>query len=69
MLVTSLEKMEKIVKRNRELMWDGWNVIHFYPSDKARTSKFGMRIKDRWCISRRFELTEKGWEIPSKLVR
>jgi hypothetical protein len=69
MLVTSLEKMEKIVKRNRELMWDGWDVIHFYPSEKARTSKFGARIKNRWCIHRRFVPTEQGWDIPQKLVR
>jgi hypothetical protein len=61
--------MEKIVKRNRELMWDGWTVVHFYPSEKARTSKFGARIKDRWHIVRRFEPTSKGWDIPHKLVR
>jgi hypothetical protein len=69
MLVTSLEQMEKIVKRNRELMWDGWDVIHFYPSEKARTSKFGARIKGRWCIYRRISITEQGWDIPQKLVR
>jgi hypothetical protein len=69
MVVASLDEMEKIVKRNRELMWDGWTVVHFYPSEKARTSKFGKRIKNRWCIHRRFEVTEQGWDIPQKLVR
>jgi hypothetical protein len=69
MLVTSLEAMEKIVKKNRELMWDGWDVIHFYPSEKARTSKFGARVKGRWCIQRRIVPTEQGWDIPAKLVR
>lgn len=69
MLVSSLEKMEEIVKKNRELKWDGWDVVHFYPSEKARTSKFGARISGKWCLVRRFVLAENGWEISNKVVR
>lgn len=69
MLVSSLENMEEIVKNNRSLKWDGWDVIHFYPSEKARTSKFGVRINNKWFLHRRFPVTEKGWDIPNKLVR
>lgn len=69
MLISSLENMEQIVKKNKELKWDGWNVIHFYASEKARTSRFGARINGKWCMVRRFPITEKGWEIPNKLVR
>jgi hypothetical protein len=69
MLVSSLEQMESIVKKNRNLKWDGWDVIHFYQSDKAKTSRFGMRINDKWCIYKRFTVTENGWDIPNKLVR
>jgi hypothetical protein len=61
--------MEAIVKKNKELSWDGWDVIHSYPSEKAKTSKYGKRINNRWCIARRFEITEKGWEIPAKFAR
>ena len=69
MLISSLEKMEEVVSKNRELKWDGWDVVHFYPSDKARTSKFGERINGKWCLVRRFNLAENGWEIPNKVVR
>jgi hypothetical protein len=69
MLISSIEKMEEIVNKNKELKWDGWTVVHFYASDKARTSKFGERINGKWCMVRRFDVTEKGWEISNKLVR
>jgi hypothetical protein len=69
MLISSIEKMEEIVSKNKELKWDGWDVVHFYPSEKAKTSKFGARFDDKWCMSRRIEITEKGWDIPNKLVR
>lgn len=69
MLVSSLEEMEMLVKKNKSLTWDGWTVIHFYHSDKAGTSRFGARINGKWSIVRRFEVGEKGWEIPSKFLR
>lgn len=69
MLISSLNKMEEIVKKNKELKWDGWDVIHFYPSEKARTSKFGARVNGKWCMVKRFPVTEKGWDIANKLVR
>jgi hypothetical protein len=69
MLISSLEEMETIVKKNKSLMWDGWTVVHFYPSDKAKTSRFGGRIKDKWCMIRRFDASEAGWEIPNKFLR
>jgi hypothetical protein len=69
MKISSIEKMEELVKGNKELMWDGWTVVHFYASEKGRTARFGARIKDRWYITKRFEPTEEGWEIPNKFVR
>ena len=69
MLISSIENMEKIVSKNKELKWDGWDVVHFYPSEKARTSKFGARVNDKWCMVKRFEITEKGWDIPNKIMR
>ena len=68
MLITSLEKMESIVSKNKDLRWDGWTVISSYPSEKGRTSKFGARVNGRWHLQRRFELTRKGWDIPKNFV-
>ena len=32
MQINSLEQMEKIVKENKTLLWDGWTVVNSYPS-------------------------------------
>lgn len=69
MLISSLETMETIVSKNKSLKWDGWDVIHFYPSDRGRTSKWGMRIGNKWFLHKRFSITEKGWDLPNKLMR
>lgn len=69
MLISSLEKMEDIVKKNKGLKWDGWDVVHSYPSEKGRVSKWGIRINNKWFLQQRYTVNEKGWEIPSKFVR
>lgn len=69
MQVTSLEQMEKIVKRNKFLKWDGWDVVNAFPSEKGRTSKDGAYINGIWHIQRRYTVDERGWNIPDKLVR
>lgn len=69
MVVTSLEKMEEIVLANKALSWNGWTVIHSYPSDKARTSKFGALLNGKWQMQKFFVPTNTGWEIPDKFVR
>jgi len=68
MKIESLEKMEKIVAKNKSLDWDGWTVVHRYPSDKGRTSKFGALINNKWHMTRRFVPTRSGWELPDKLA-
>jgi len=69
MMISSLEKMEEIVAKNRSLHWDGWTVIHSFQSHKARTSKFGAYRKGRWYIQKRFVPGKNGWNIPDNIVR
>lgn len=68
-MITSLEKMEEVVAKNRFLFWDGWTVIHAFQSDKGRTSKLGAYRKGRWYIQKRFVPGKSGWNIPDNLVR
>lgn len=68
MKIKELEKMEMIVLKNKSLSWNGWNVIHSYPSEKGATSIYGAYIKDKWHITRRFQLESDGWELPDKFV-
>jgi hypothetical protein len=69
MIVSSLEKMEKIVEGAKYLHWDGWTVISSYPSKKASTSKYGAFLKGEWHLQRRFEVTEQGWDIPERFLK
>jgi hypothetical protein len=68
MQIKSLEKMESIVKNNKDLSWDGWTVINSYLSEKGRTSKFGAYINGKWHIQNRFTPSTNGWDIPDKFV-
>lgn len=68
MFIKSLEQMEEIVADKKFLHWDGWTVVHTFPSERARTSKYGLLRNGRWYIQKRYELTEQGWEIPSKIL-
>jgi hypothetical protein len=68
MLIQSLEEMETIVKNNDELTWDGWTVVSLKPVDSGIMQKDALFIKDKWYLQKRFELTENGWEIPTKIV-
>lgn len=68
MLVKSLEQMESIVKKNRNLKWDGWTVVDIQQTDKGRTSKSGLFSKGKWHLEKRYELTDNGWNIPDGLM-
>ncbi len=66
MIITSLKHMEKIVSKNKELQWVGWDVVERKRSDLGRTSPKGVRVKDTWYLQKIFTLDRKGWDIPNK---
>lgn len=64
--IKSLEKMEKIVSRNKSLSWDGWNVVELSKSPGAMYKPNGVRIAGVWYFKNIFNLDQDGWRIPSK---
>jgi hypothetical protein len=68
MLIQSLEEMETIVKNNKTLSWDGWTVVSLKPVDSGIMQKDSVFVDNKWYLQKRFELTETGWEIPTKIV-
>jgi hypothetical protein len=66
MIIKSLEQMEKIVSKNKELRWVGWDVVERKRSDLGRTSPNGVRVKDTWYLQKKFNLDRQGWDIPNK---
>lgn len=68
MIINQLEKMENIVNSNPNLFWDGWTVVHKTKTNKAIMSKHGMKINGKWYITKRFEITRSGWDIPEMII-
>ena len=66
MLVRDLTVMEKIVAKNDNLKWVGWDVLELKRSNLGRTDVNGIRIADQWYIKKDIKLTDKGWEISNK---
>ena len=66
MIVTNLEKMEKIVSRNNNLSWLGWDIVDRKKSESGRTAVNGVRVNGVWYVQRIYQVTRNGWDIPNK---
>jgi hypothetical protein len=66
MLVKDLAVMEKIVAKNNNLKWVGWDVLERKRSNLGSPDVNGIRIADQWYIKKDIKLTDKGWEISNK---
>lgn len=64
--IRSLEKMEKIVSRNKSLSWDGWNVVELIKNPSASFKSNAARINGVWYTKNIFVVDQDGWRIPSK---
>ena len=69
MFITTIEQMESIVSREKNLSWESWTVLERIPSNKGMSSKDGVLVNGKWHIQKRFEPTRDGWKIPKKYVR
>lgn len=69
MKITSLEKMENIVSKNKTLSWEGWNVVELIKAPTAWTSPKAAFVKGSWYYKNVFRLDEDGWSIPNKYTR
>jgi hypothetical protein len=66
MIIQNLEKMEKIVARNNNLSWIGWDVVDRKRSESGRTAVNGVRVNGVWYLQRIYPVTRNGWDIPNK---
>lgn len=66
MIIKSLNTMEKIVSKNQNLFWRGWDVVDLKESDSAVRSPLGIRINNKWYLHKIYSPTRNGWDIPNK---
>lgn len=64
MLVDNLNDMSSIVNKNKDLDWDGWDVVQYTVSVEAEFSNDGIFKNGVWYKKRIFALNENGWKIP-----
>lgn len=69
MIIKSLEQMEKIVRTNRFLFWDGWTVVENNFKLNGAVSPNGAYVKGKWIVQHRVEVTEDGWNVPKRFIR
>ena len=68
MKISSLEKMELIVKNNPHLKWDGWTVVAQLNED-GYYSQDGAFNKGTWITEKKFKLNDSGvWDIPDRFL-
>jgi len=58
--------MEKIVAKNNNLSWVGWDVVDRKRSESGRTSVNGVRVNGLWYLQRIYPVGTNGWDIPNK---
>ena len=66
MIIKSLNTMNKIIEKNKNLIWRGWDVVDLKESNVARTSVDGIRINNKWYLHRVYSPNRNGWDIPNK---
>jgi len=66
MKIKDLGAMEKIVKKNKNLNWIGWDVADRRRTEAGRTAINGVRVDGQWYVQTIYPLTNTGWDIPSK---
>lgn len=68
-MMNSLLTMEDIVKLNKDLSWNGWDVVYSFEDASGYMDKNGAFINEKWHIKQIFKLERHGWDIPKKFLK
>jgi len=67
MKVLDYSEAHKIVQANRNLNWDGWDIVSWVRNPNGATNIHGEFRNGRWGVSRRFTMNDDGtWVVPNK---
>jgi hypothetical protein len=69
MITINYEQAHNVVKNNKFLHWDGWDIVDFKFDANAEYDKRGVRYKNRWGFEKRFSPDSDGWKVPQRYVR
>lgn len=60
------EQAHKIVDKNKNLMWIGWDIIEYKYDNDAIYNKNAMIINGRWAKINRYSPDKNGWKVPDR---
>ena len=66
MNIKDLNVMEKIVSKNKNLNWVGWDIADRRRTEAGRTAINGVRVDGLWYVQTIYPLTSNGWDLPNK---
>jgi hypothetical protein len=69
MITINYEQAHDVVKNNKFLHWDGWDIVDFKTDANAEFDKRGIRYNNRWGFEKRFSPDHEGWKVPKRYVR
>ena len=69
MLLTTPEQAEAIVASNKQLSWDGWNIVRMKPNRAGWMQRNGAFKDGKWFEKTIYEPNRQGWTIPDFLKR
>jgi hypothetical protein len=67
MIIKDLDAMEKIVSKNSNLKWVGWDVLELKKTNLGRTDANGIRINNEWYIQKTFSPSRSGWRFQASI--
>lgn len=67
--VKSLAEAEKIVAKNPQLSWRGWDIVHSRKDTEAFRKVTGAFDGEKWINKTVISPTRDGWAIPREYIR
>lgn len=64
------EKQANNLVKRKNIWWDGWDLMFWYPSNNADLRKQGAFRNGKWGIQTRVPVNQEGkWEVLTRYVR
>lgn len=63
------DNAHKIVDNNKNLLWNGWDIVEFRKNPEAIYNKNAMFINGTWCSVNIYKPGKDGWKVPEKYVK
>lgn len=69
-LIAIDEKQADNLTRQKNIWWEGWDLMIWFPNPHGFTKPYGAFRNGRWGMQNRIPVNTEGkWEVPARYVR